>query len=214
MRKRRRIGWDLAHSPTVRIENKSNTPHLDHPLPNPLQPVSGNRILDVIRFPLEEIRRVQIPVKQSLGFCSQREPHEEPVVYMRSHFLPLNDKIRRVLLQRPLNAKNEPVPPEHVAVPSAAEVAADADGGADSGGEAVDFAAFPDLVVEFAERRAGLDDGNVVLDVDVDVAEVEEVEDDEGTEVGDVGDALIVVAAASNFDLDWDVGFVERGYDE
>ncbi|KAF7800895.1 hypothetical protein G2W53_044618 [Senna tora] len=71
--------------------------------------------------------------------------------------------------------------------------------------------------------RAGLDDGDVVLDIDGDAPEVEEVEDDEWL-VRDVGDALEVVAAASDFDLDWDgfgaddggldMGFVKRGYDE
>ncbi|KAF7812152.1 hypothetical protein G2W53_033128 [Senna tora] len=80
-----------------------------------------------------------------------------------------------------------------------------------------------DPVIELPDCHAGLDDGDVVLDIDGDAPEVEEVEDDEWL-VRDVGDALEVVAAASDFDLDWDgfgaddggldVGFVKRGYDE
>ncbi|KAF7835002.1 putative 6-phosphogluconolactonase 1 [Senna tora] len=153
---------------------------------------------------------------------------------MGSDFLPLNDKIGRVLLQRPFNSKNgyrfgnsnqfhSPVLPEHVAVPSAADVPVDAHLRTHAGGKRVGSALFPDPVIELPDCHAGLDDGDVVLDIDGDAPEVEEVEDDEWL-VRDVGDALEVVAAASDFDLDWDgfgaddggldVGFVKRGYDE
>ncbi|KAF7835110.1 putative 6-phosphogluconolactonase 1 [Senna tora] len=154
--------------------------------------------------------------------------------YTRSDFLPLNDKIGRVLLQRPFNSKNgyrfgntnqfhSPVLPEHVAVPSAADVPVDAHLRTHAGGKRVGSALFPDPVIELPDCHAGLDDGDVILDIDGDAPEVEEVEDDEWL-VRDVGDALEVVAAASDFDLDWDgfgaddggldVGFVKRGYDE
>ncbi|KAF7834669.1 hypothetical protein G2W53_009528 [Senna tora] len=117
----------------------------------------------------------------------------------------------------------EPVLPEHVAVPSAADVPVDAHLRTHAGGKRVGSALFPDPVIELPDCHAGLDDGDVVLDIDGDAPEVEEVEDDEWL-VRDVGDALEVVAAASDFDLDWDgfgtddggldVGFVKRGYDE
>ncbi|KAF7835118.1 hypothetical protein G2W53_009977 [Senna tora] len=117
----------------------------------------------------------------------------------------------------------EPVPPEHVAVPSAADVPADAHRGTHVDRKRVGSALFLDPVIELPDCRTGLDDGDVVLDIDGDAPEVEEVEDDEWP-VRDVGDALEVVAAASDFDLDWDgfgaddggldVGFVKRGYDE
>ncbi|KAF7835115.1 putative 6-phosphogluconolactonase 1 isoform X2 [Senna tora] len=117
----------------------------------------------------------------------------------------------------------EPVLPEHVAVPSAADVPADAHLRTHAGRKRVGSALFPDPVIELPDCHAGLDDGDVVLDIDGDAPEVEEVEDDEWL-VRDVGDALEVVAAASDFDLDWDgfgaddggldVGFVKRGYDE
>ncbi|KAF7834867.1 hypothetical protein G2W53_009726 [Senna tora] len=91
------------------------------------------------------------------------------------------------------------------------------------GGKRVGSALFPYPVIELPDCHAGLDDDDVVLDIDGDAPEVEEVEDDEWL-VRDVGDSLEVVAAASDFDLDWDgfgaddggldVGFVKRGYDE
>ncbi|KAF7835121.1 hypothetical protein G2W53_009980 [Senna tora] len=73
----------------------------------------------------------------------------------------------------------EPVPPEHVAVPSAVDVPADAHCGTHAGGKRVGSALFPDPVIELLDCRAGLDDGDVVLDIDGDAPEVEEVEDDE-----------------------------------
>lgn len=69
-----------------------------------------------------------------------------------------------------------------------------------------------------------MDDGNLVWDVDGDGSEVEEVEDDEVLVVGDIGGALVVVATASDFDLECHgfganhsglhMGFLAGGYDD
>ena len=48
-----------------------------------------------------------------------------------------------------------------------------------------------------------MDDGNIVLGVGGDVMEVEEVEDDEG-DIGDIRNSFVIVAAASDFNLDSD----------
>lgn len=104
-------------------------------------------------------------------------------------------------------------------------MAADADGGANSGWETVGFAGGCDFEVEFAEGGSGLDPGGVGGGVEVDGAEVEHVEDDEGgSGGGGVGDAIEIVAAAADFELDFgefgaedcglDVGVEEGGDDE
>ncbi|KAF7835005.1 putative 6-phosphogluconolactonase 2 isoform B [Senna tora] len=170
-------------------------------------------------------------------FFSKQYVHKELSKYKLITPLILSDRLtifpHRILIQNsPIHIHDprvddvihgEPVPPEHVAVPSAADVLADAHRGTHVDGKRVGSALFLDPVIELPDCRAGLDDGDVVLDIDGDAPEVEEVEDDEWL-VRDVGDALEVVAAASDFDLDWDgfgaddggldMGFVKRGYDE
>ena len=73
------------------------------------------------------------------------------------------------------------------------------DGGADSGGEPVELCFFPYPVVNLAEGGAGSHPSGLADDGDV--AEVGHVEDEE-RDVGGVRNALVVVAAASRFQLD------------
>ncbi|KAF7842376.1 hypothetical protein G2W53_004674 [Senna tora] len=59
---------------------------------------------------------------------------------------------------------------------------------------------FSQSIIKLPERRAGLNHGNLVFDIDNDVPEVEHVQDNEGSvnTGGGVGDAFVVVASASD----------------
>ena len=63
----------------------------------------------------------------------------------------------------------------------------------------MDFAFLPDTVINLAESGSGGYPRRLVGDIDGYVAEVRQVEDEEGF-VGDVREAVVVVAAASDFE--------------
>ncbi|KAL6991935.1 hypothetical protein U1Q18_010046, partial [Sarracenia purpurea var. burkii] len=81
---------------------------------------------------------------------------------------------------------------------------------ANSRGKATGLAGSGDFVVEFAEGGAGLNPGCFSIHVEGDGPEIEHVEDDEG-DVGDVGDAVVVMAAAADFELDSEGFRAENG---
>ena len=102
-------------------------------------------------------------------------------------------------------------------------MAAGAEGSANSCGEAMDIALLCYSVVDFAGGGAGLNPGSLVSHVDADLPEIKHVEDEE-REGGNIRETLVVMAAASDSDLQTmilsanysrlDVGFMHGRHNE
>lgn len=97
----------------------------------------------------------------------------------------------------------QPELPQRRSETAAGEVSADTDSRADSCRESAHPARFGNLIVELAESGAGADPRGVAVGVEGDGAEVGEIENGEGSVAGgSVGEALVVMAAAADAEVE------------